>query len=377
MAAADELVLALRMAGEVLVTETQQETRLAVAAGSGTERVAFSAVGDTCPLCLALDGKVFLANSDAAKRYTPPLHINCDCLWTGVGDDEVGTVDWFIPSDETDLKDAIEQHGHFVTNPDKYTELKVPAGPTGRDFTFRRGKLGERGTVEWHRPRYSLGPADVTEAGVTTAGEKWATLQLRTLQAARSAQDVQAWAELHYPQIAWALTGGDSEAVRQAVTQFHRLSSDWPEVRDFVQRVELVDLPGATIAEANGNTGAILLSERFYGDGTRSRIWFAAAEEQQLMLPGTASHAGYLTHEWGHLVYEQAATTEGYHGRMGDILGWMGDHPTAFDITLKADSEAEAWAYTFQAAHHAAAANVPAVVELRGLLDRWHKRGAR
>ncbi len=181
--AVDELARILKIAGSVLVTETQQETRLAVASGSGTERVAFSSVGDNCPLCQALDGKVFRSDSEDAKRFTAPLHIGCDCIWTTVGDDEVGSIDWFTPADDQELAELVESHGHFVTTPHKYAELRVPAGPTGRDFTFRRGKAGERGTIEWHRPRFELPGLDagVKQTGVAEPGDKWRTLGERHL----------------------------------------------------------------------------------------------------------------------------------------------------------------------------------------------------
>ncbi len=137
-------------------------------------------MGDTCPLCLALDGKVMRANSAEAKRFTPPLHINCDCILTEVGDDEVGAVDWLTPPDQDGLADLVEQHGHFVSNPDKYVALKIPAGPTGRDFTLRRTKDGEPNILEWHRPRYPLPGLDpsTVQSGVAKVGAKWRPLGL-------------------------------------------------------------------------------------------------------------------------------------------------------------------------------------------------------
>ncbi|HAZ63682.1 MAG TPA: hypothetical protein DCZ72_08770, partial [Armatimonadetes bacterium] len=78
----------VEMAGQILVTQTANEERLSAPGLGGSQRVAFSAVGDNCELCASLDGKVFMADSDLARRYTPPLHPNCNCLWVEVGDDE-------------------------------------------------------------------------------------------------------------------------------------------------------------------------------------------------------------------------------------------------------------------------------------------------
>lgn len=89
-----------------------------------------------------------------------------------MGDDEVGAIDWLIPTDLQDLAPLVEQHGHFVSNPDKYTPLRLPAGPTGRDFTFRVTKAGEPNIVEWIRPRFALPGLDeaTQQTGVTTPG---------------------------------------------------------------------------------------------------------------------------------------------------------------------------------------------------------------
>ncbi|NUQ00207.1 MAG: hypothetical protein HUU35_10170 [Armatimonadetes bacterium] len=76
----------------------------------------------------------------------------------------------------------VEEHGHFVTNPDKYTPLKVPARPDGRDFTVRRKKDPVTGVVrteiEWTRPRYELGELreGTVQTGVAARGERWRTV---------------------------------------------------------------------------------------------------------------------------------------------------------------------------------------------------------
>ena len=178
------IVRAVDLTGSILVVETTNEARLAVAATAGTGRVAFSAVGDTCPLCRALDGLVFAAESDEAKRFTPPLHINCDCLWVAVEDDEEGPVETFTPERAEVIEILAVQHGHFIPPPEdldwksRYEPLRVPASPAKRDFVVRRVKDPETGEIvtelRWNRPRYELPGLDpkTRQTGITDIAER-------------------------------------------------------------------------------------------------------------------------------------------------------------------------------------------------------------
>jgi len=147
----------LRITGSILVTETTNEARIETAKQAGTKRVAIIALGDACPLCEALDGKVM--DVDEAGTYQPPFHINCHCILSAVGDDEVGAFDKLDPTDPM-LKSLVEEHGHFITDPDKFAVLRVPSSPGSRDFVFRRRKNAQTGeiesVIEWKRPRYPL-----------------------------------------------------------------------------------------------------------------------------------------------------------------------------------------------------------------------------
>ena len=154
--AAEAVVRLIEITGQIEQTRVKGEQRLVHAASSPSRRVAFSAVGDNCPLCQSLDGLVFRADSPEAARYTPPLHINCNCIWVEVLDGEEGeNLEW-SPAVEGQLAELVEQHGHFVAHPERYAELKVPARPDGRDFTVRRARTGEPARIEWTRPAYDL-----------------------------------------------------------------------------------------------------------------------------------------------------------------------------------------------------------------------------
>lgn len=240
MADAD-LKKALRITGELLFVETANEARLSVASQSGTGRVAFAAVGDDCALCASLDGKVFRSDSEDAKRFSPPVHINCDCLWIAVMDDEIGATDDWQPGDEEALAEEIERHGHFITDPEKYQALRVPMGPSGRDFTFRRSKDPQTGEVtskiEWHRPRYSLGDLSADgkftppeQIGVAARGRKPVATNLRTLDQARTVNQLEGWARNRWPHMEIDLKGGDFRHVRDALRQLDRLGQQYREV---------------------------------------------------------------------------------------------------------------------------------------------------
>lgn len=169
----------LEITGQILITEQASEARLTDAAASGAEYVSFSAVGDSCALCQELDGRIFLASSPEAKRFSPPLHINCDCIWIEVGPEEIVRPEDVVGADYVaGIADLVDQHGTWLGEEIKYEALRCPSGPNGRDWTFRRIKDPQTGELvsqlEWRRPRYELpGLADsVEQTGVTAVGER-------------------------------------------------------------------------------------------------------------------------------------------------------------------------------------------------------------
>lgn len=177
--AAEELAQAINIVGKLLVRETTNEARLFVLQGSGYDRAQWSAAIEPapCPLCASLDGKVF---DTATAPYNPPAHINCDCIWIGVEADEVGSVDAFDPTDPY-LQDLVDKHGHFLTNPDKFSPLRIPASPGGRDFVFRRRNTpdGLQSSLEWRRPRYQIDGLDpaTAQTGISDVGKRWEQLR--------------------------------------------------------------------------------------------------------------------------------------------------------------------------------------------------------
>lgn len=176
----------VEITGRLLVTETVNEARLEVAAGSGSHRVQFSAIidGATTPICRHLDGKIFWARGPHAARFTPPLHINCRSIWIEVGDDEEGVVDAFDPTDPA--LPALVKTGHFIDDRETYTPLRVPASPGSRDFIFRRRRVdGELvSELEWKRPRHAIeGLKEGTlQAGVEEVGARYVALDLEPPQ---------------------------------------------------------------------------------------------------------------------------------------------------------------------------------------------------
>lgn len=357
---AAELLRVLEIAGAVVVTETTNEARLAVATGAGSERVAFSAVGDTCPLCESLDGKVFRAASEDAKRFTPPLHINCDCMWTGVGDDEVGGLDHFTPADDESLKPLVDEHGHFVTQPDKYEVLRVPAGPSGRDFTFRRKKEPETGKVisevEWHRPRYELpGLSEGTaRVGVSEVGERAATLALKTLAKAETVPELEAWARLRFPRMAVDLAGGDVEVLRETLGQLDELGRLYRQVE-----VRIPSLRVAPAEEFAGNPAAfaatserdssIRLNQFWFGD----RSGFDAAWQREVgtgRTPDLPAREAIVSHEWGeaYRLWLQAERPDLW----SDAAGYLSRQKPPADFGAAAQAEpTEAFAEAFAVMH--------------------------
>lgn len=170
----------VQITGRLLVTETVNEARLEVARLSGASRVQFSAIidGATTPICRHLDGKVFVADSPEAKRFEPPLHINCRSIWIEVGDDEEGVVDAFDPNDPE--LPALVKTGHFIGDRETYAPLAVPSSPGSRDFVFRRRRVeGELvSELEWKRPRYAIPGLrpDTVETGIAEARTRYGSI---------------------------------------------------------------------------------------------------------------------------------------------------------------------------------------------------------
>ena len=85
-----------------------------VAGEAGVKRIQYSAILDrrTCVLCKKLDGMIIEAGTPEAKKFKPPIHGNCRCLYAYVLPEEQPQPKvTFVPPPD----DLIEKHGHLVT----------------------------------------------------------------------------------------------------------------------------------------------------------------------------------------------------------------------------------------------------------------------
>jgi len=99
----------------------------------------------TCPLCRMLLGARFRVGSNEYHKFMPPVHINCRHVYVYYAADEpqAQEVGEFEPPPE----EIVDRHGHFVSKPQKYRDLRVPATPEGRDFIVRRVKDPRSGQI--------------------------------------------------------------------------------------------------------------------------------------------------------------------------------------------------------------------------------------
>jgi hypothetical protein len=106
--------------------------------------------GRTCPLCEYLDGMILRKNTPAYNQYRNPSHINCRRILVDIHRDEVGEDGLPVREDFRPPDPALlDRYGHFVLDPDKYAELRIPSRPEGRDFIFLRGPAGQPGQLIW------------------------------------------------------------------------------------------------------------------------------------------------------------------------------------------------------------------------------------
>jgi len=84
-----------------------------VAEEQGVKRIQYSAILDkrTCPLCKKLDGMIFKAGTPEAKRFKPPVHHNCRCIFAYVMPEEQPQpeITFEPPPDE-----LLQKHGNLI-----------------------------------------------------------------------------------------------------------------------------------------------------------------------------------------------------------------------------------------------------------------------
>jgi hypothetical protein len=73
----------------------------------------YSAVldGKICPLCKFLNGMVFKVGSEEHKRFTPPLHNNCRCIFIYVRRDYMPQP---VPNFKEPPENFTDKHGQFI-----------------------------------------------------------------------------------------------------------------------------------------------------------------------------------------------------------------------------------------------------------------------
>lgn len=97
---------------QVIVTDAINKGRDEILRSNEFQAAQYSAILDrkTCPLCERLDGMVIDLDDPDFKRFTPPVHSSCRCIWVYIRKDE-DNVDINF---KTPASSLIENHGQLV-----------------------------------------------------------------------------------------------------------------------------------------------------------------------------------------------------------------------------------------------------------------------
>jgi SPP1 gp7 family putative phage head morphogenesis protein len=96
----------------IVVGEAINTGRAQVAKASGIVGAQWSAILDskTCPLCESLDNKIISVDDPDFDLFRPPIHPNCRCFYTFIGDKETDVkFDWKTPSG-----DLVKKYGSLI-----------------------------------------------------------------------------------------------------------------------------------------------------------------------------------------------------------------------------------------------------------------------
>jgi hypothetical protein len=119
----------------------------------------------TCPLCEYVDGMILDRRSPEFERWRNPSHINCrrTLAYVSSREREIGPDGQPIPTRPDFVEPPaalIYKHGHFVVDPERYSPLRIPAQPEGRDFVFKRIRDPESGdlvsVLHWRTRMYEI-----------------------------------------------------------------------------------------------------------------------------------------------------------------------------------------------------------------------------
>jgi hypothetical protein len=201
----------------------------------------------TCPLCGLLIGMEVRVGSSEYYAYAPPCHISCR-HWYTYHDKHEPTARPF----EEPPPALVAKHGHFVSNPRKYSPLRVPVVPGQANFTPRRerdpltGEYTER--LRWlKQPETPLTPGardllrQVAETPQVVPAEVFGGAGSRELQELQRAGYVRVQATLGEPQ-----TMRVTKQTVGEVEDFLRQSYAGARVQE-IRQVGALDVGGGTL----------------------------------------------------------------------------------------------------------------------------------
>lgn len=190
------------------------------------------------PICRHLWHQVFDRENSDHQKWLPPVGINCR-HWRGAVEGEPGEL-----FSEDRLRETIASGGeevakvmkgaHFVTDPTKYAELKVPATPSGRSFIYRRIK--DPLTGEWQ---------SVLEFADEAARLRW---EQAAWEEAATLAEAQVRIAVLYPGVSFAFGNASLETVNAVLSIFHEMVRKFPGLLDELTTANVLEIE-ALLAE--------------------------------------------------------------------------------------------------------------------------------
>jgi hypothetical protein len=151
-----------------------------------------------CKFCIDRHGRRILVSDPDFLKYRGQYHINCRGYWAYLHKDNVDhegnpiQPNWMTPppkmsQEEYDIRfnDMKKAHAHFVVEPEKYSALHVPAGPSGRPMIYLPGRDGAPGQMIFAPmlpPALLLRTVAGISARALAAAPEWASAYAETLR---------------------------------------------------------------------------------------------------------------------------------------------------------------------------------------------------
>ena len=152
----DIIAQALAITAQVLIGDLTEQARAEMADIDRFPLAQIVEVLDdrTCPLCEYMDGMWLRRDMPDFARWSRSPHVNCRRTLHYLSGP--GLEADFIPPPA----ELVDEHGHFIRDPDKYEALRIPAQPEGRDFVFKRVRDPRSGVLvsvlEWRTRMYEI-----------------------------------------------------------------------------------------------------------------------------------------------------------------------------------------------------------------------------